>query len=734
MISTTGIHELFKIVNVEHGEPHNVLGMHEVVVNEKMVVAVRTFIPDAERVSVVDDSDESLVYEMKKIHGDGFFESVIETRNHWFMYRLKVTNKDGKIWESYDPYSFQPTISEYDRYLFNSGTHYNIYEKLGSHICNINGVDGVSFGVWAPNAKAVSVIGDFNQWDGRRNPMRRLGPSGIWEIFIPGLMQYDKYKFYIKSKDNNVILKSDPYSNFNELRPNNASIVFDINKYIWNDSKWIDNRRKFISGPINIYEVHLGSWKRVVEEGNRPLSYVELADSLVSYVKDMGYNYIEILPVTEHPFDGSWGYQVTGYYAPTSRLGNPLEFKYFVDKCHQSGIGVIMDWVPAHFPKDEHGLAKFDGTALYEHDDPRQGEHPEWGTLIYNYGRKEVKNFLIANALFWIKEFHIDGLRVDAVASMLYLDYGKKDGEWIPNEYGGNKNIHAVEFLKHLNSIVSKEYPFVMMIAEESTSWEGVTKPVDEDGLGFTLKWNMGWMNDFLKYIKTDPLYRKYEHDKLTFSMMYAYSEKFVLVLSHDEVVHGKSPMIGKMPGDLWQKFANYRVAMGMMYGHPGKKLIFMGGEFAQFSEWSEARALDWSLLQFNDHINIKNYFRDLNNLYIKEPALWEKDYDPEGFKWINCDDSEKSIVSFVRRSSYDTLIFICNFTPNTYNYFKLGVPIQGVYKEIFNSDDTKYGGSNVINCDDILTNKMECDGFENSLLIKVPPLAVSVLKWYGKK
>ena len=353
-----------------------------------------------------------------------------------------------------------------------------------------------------------------------------------------------------------------------------------------------------------------------------------------------------------------------------------------------------MDWVPAHFPKDEHGLVKFDGTALYERDDPRQGEHPEWGTLIYNYGRKEVKNFLIANALFWIKEFHIDGLRVDAVASMLYLDYGKKDGEWIPNEYGGNKNIHAVEFLKHLNSIVSKEYPFVMMIAEESTSWEGVTKPVDEDGLGFTLKWNMGWMNDFLKYIKTDHLYRKYEHDKLTFSMMYAYSEKFVLVLSHDEVVHGKSPMIGKMPGDLWQKFANYRVAMGMMYGHPGKKLIFMGGEFAQFSEWSEARALDWNLLQFNDHINIKNYFRDLNNLYIKEPALWEKDFDPEGFKWINCDDREKSIVSFVRKGSLDTLIFICNFTPNTYNNFKLGVPIQGIYREIFNSDDTKYGGS----------------------------------------
>ena len=735
-MATINVIDLFKIVNVECHDPHGILGMHEIEKDDKNCVAVREFIPQAKSIIVKDESgefDEPKEYEMEKIHEDGFFEVIIPDRSKWFKYSLKITNHEGGQWDSYDAYSFAPTISEYDRYLFGAGNHYRIYQKLGAHPMVVDGVEGVSFGVWAPNAKSVSVIGDFNSWDERRHQMRILGESGIWEMFIPGLKEGDKYKYRVKAQNNNVTDKCDPYGNYAEVRPKTANIVYDINKYKWNDSDWIDYRKNtdFNCRPMNIYEIHLGSWMRVPEEDNRSLTYAEAADKIVAYVKDMGYTHIELLPVEEHPFDGSWGYQVTGYYAPTSRFGEPVDFKLFVDKCHQNNIGVILDWVPAHFPKDSFGLARFDGTALYEHEDPRQGEHPDWGTLIYNYGRNEVRNFLIANGIFWIREYHIDAIRVDAVASMLYLDYGKSDGGWIPNERGGKENLTAVEFLKHMNSIISKEHPGALVMAEESTSWAGVTAPTEYGGLGFSMKWNMGWMHDFLEYIKKDCIYRKYHHNSLTFSMVYAYTEKFILVLSHDEVVHGKCSMISKMPGDMWQKFANARVSYGFMYSHPGKKLLFMGAEFGQFSEWSEAKSLDWHLLEYDNHANLKNYMHDLNHLYKSEPALWKRDFDPNGFEWIDCGDANNSIVSYIRRGDQndDELLIVCNFTPETHFDFRVGVNTSGTYREVFNSDEEKYGGSGVINRKDIVSNRIDWNNRQNSIGIKVPPLGIVIFK-----
>lgn len=737
MITTTSLFELYQIINVEHGDPHHVLGMHEVKTNEAEEVAVRAFIPNAKTIIVIDTADSTKRYEMHKIHEDGFFEVIIEDRSKWFEYRFYINDYSGNEWETFDPYSFEPTISEYDRYLFGAGNHYKIYEKLGSHIKTINGIEGVSFGVWAPNAKSVSVIGSFNDWDSRRNQMRILGESGIWEIFIPDIKEYDKYKYCVKSRNNEVVNKTDPYGNFAEVRPETASVVYDIGKYEWNDSKWLDYRQKedMYNKPMNIYEVHLGSWMRVPEDGDRSMTYLEAADKLVAYVKKMGYTHIELMPVEEHPFDGSWGYQVVGYYAPTSRYGNPSEFMKFVDMCHENGIGIILDWVPAHFPKDAHGLARFDGTALYEHSDPKKGEHPEWGTYIFNYGRNEVRNFLIANAIFWIEEFHLDGLRVDAVASMLYLDYGKNAGEWIPNASGGRENLEAVEFIKHMNSVITKKHPGVMMIAEESTSWAGVSRATEHGGLGFCLKWNMGWMNDFLTYVKKDPIYRKYHHGNITFSMVYAYTENFILVLSHDEVVHGKGSMINKMPGDMWQKFAGLRAAYGFMYGHPGKKLLFMGSEFGQFSEWSEAKSLDWHLLDYDNHKNMQKYVSDLNHFYLSEPAMWETDFDPNGFEWIECDDAERSIISYVRKSKNceDILLFVCNFTPETYFNFRVGVPIAGDYKEIFNSDEEKYSGSGIINRNVVKSEKIDWNRRQNSIEIKVPPLGTTVFKLCNK-
>jgi len=735
MVNTVNLNELQQIINAEHGNPHNILGMHELNINGKECIVVRAFIPQAESIIVIDEDDKEKQYQMKKIHDDGFFEITIAERKSWFRYLLKVSGKDGNEWITYDPYSFKPVISDLDIYLFSQGNHYQIYEKLGAHPMNIKGVSGVLFAVWAPNAMRVSVIGDFNQWDGRRNPMRIIQNSGVWELFIPGIKNFDKYKFEIKSLNGNLIEKSDPYANFAELRPSTASLVYDITKYKWNDKQWYDkiSSRDKLNIPMNIYEVHLGSWRKKenAKDEDGFLTYLELADELIKYVKEMGYTHIELLPVEEHPFDGSWGYQVTGYYAPTSRYGTPDEFMQFIDRCHQNDIGVILDWVPAHFPKDASGLAKFDGTALYEHEDPRQGEHPEWGTLIFNYGRNEVKNFLIANALFWVGKYHIDGLRVDAVASMLYLDYGKKDGEWIPNKYGGRENFEAIEFMKHMNSIMNKKYPHAYMIAEESTAWEGVTKSADDDGLGFTLKWNMGWMNDFLEYVEKDPVYKKYHHNNLTFGICYAYSENFILVLSHDEVVHGKKSMLDKMPGDLWQKFANLRVAYGFMFGHPGKKLLFMGGEFGQFIEWDEKRPLDWFLLGYDHHKQTLEFVRDLNHFYLDENALWDKDFSWEGFEWIDCNDNERSIISFIRRgkTQKDTLIFVCNFTPNVYEDFRIGVPFASCYKEIFNSDNPKYGGSGVVNTDLRYSEKIEYNGKEDSIGFRLPPLAFVIFK-----
>ena len=753
---TTNMHELMQIVNGEHIDPHHVLGMHDLSDGDSTVI--RVFNSHAFAVEAFDPKKPKQSVQLQQEHSKGFFTAVLPKQEH-FRYKLRFTGEAGNTWESFDPYSFAPALSDMDLYLFGNGTHYEIYNKLGATPHKLDGIEGVLFAVWAPNAQRVSVVGDFNNWDGLRNPMRVLGNSGVWELFVPGLENYDKYKFEIKF-NGQILQKADPYAFFAELRPNTASMVYDIDGYKWGDKKWLVGRKKKnpLDGPINVYELHTGSWKRAESEDFRHLSWPELTERLIPYVKDMGYTHIELMPIMEHPFDGSWGYQVTGFYAPTSRHGSPHELMAFVDACHQSGIGVLLDWVPAHFPKDAHGLASFDGTSLYEHSDPRQGEHPDWGTLIFNYGRSEVKNFLIANVLFWIEKYHIDGLRVDAVASMLYLDYGKDSGQWIPNEYGGRENHEAVEFIKHMNSIVAKKHPNVLMIAEESTAWSGVTRSVDEDGLGFALKWNMGWMNDFLSYMSEDSVHRKHYHHHLTFSMVYAYSEKYMLTLSHDEVVHGKKSLVDKMPGDIWQKMANLRTAYSFMMGHPGKKLLFMGGEIAQFNEWSESRALDWFLPEeFEHHRQMQTFVRDINHLYIKEKALWQKDFSGDGFQWISCHDHERSIVSFYRMAekprrirrdeqseclprcskadqatkgpTYEYLVFACNFTPVPHMDYRVGLPAPGKYVEIINSDAAIYGGSGIVNPGKLTAEAHLCDGREYSVPIKLPPLGVVVLK-----
>ncbi len=723
MVNYINNDELNVLIQSEHRDPHHILGIHP----HEDKYYINVYQPYAKLAFVKDLKDDTLI-EMQSIR-DGFFTVLVDNKIN---YNFKFTGFDDSEWEAYDPYVYDPIISNLDLYLFGQGTHYEVYEKLGAHPMEIGGIEGVLFAVWAPNAKRVSVIGSFNGWDGRLHQMRQLGGSGIYELFIPDVQCLDKYKYEIKTNENYLIKKSDPYGCYSELRPNTASAVFDINKYIWHDSHWVKKRdsNNPINQPVSIYEVHLGSWKKEQSETGF-LNYRTLAHQLVAYVKEMGYTHIELMPVSEYPFDGSWGYQVTGYYAPTSRFGTPEDFMYFVDYCHQNDIGVLLDWVPGHFPKDEHGLIKFDGTALYEHSDPKQGEHPHWGTMIFNYGRNEIKNFLIANAFYWIKKFHIDGLRVDAVASMLYLDYGKEEGEWVPNCFGGRENLDAEEFFKHLNSILYKNYPGIMMVAEESTSWTGVSRPTETGGLGFGYKWNMGWMNDFLRYMDKDPIHRKYHHNDLTFSMVYAFTENFILVLSHDEVVHGKGSMIGRMPGDYWQKFANLRAAYGFMYGHPGKKLLFMGGEFAQFEEWNESKSLDWHLLHVEKHQQLQQYVKDLNYLYKKERAFWTDDFSYKGFEWISCSDAESSIVSFIRKgeAEKDMLVFVCNFTPVPRTLHKIGVPLAGKYEEIMNSDDLKYGGSDVRNLELLETENEEWDGKPYSLGLKVPPLGVTILK-----
>lgn len=636
---------------------------------------------------------------------------------------------NGEITENCPP----KIITDFDLHLFNGGNHHKIFEKLGAHAMILDGQSGVHFAVWAPSAKSVSVVGNFNYWDGRCHPMHPLACSGVWELFIPGIGCGELYKYELKTQCNDLLIKSDPYAFYTELRPGTASIVYDLDQYEWQDSEWMVRRdsESTFNKPVSIYEVHLGSWARTNDGYNRFLTYRDFATSLVNYVVEMGYTHIELLPVAEHPLDDSWGYQVTGYYSVTSRYGRPEDFMFLVDECHKNGIGVIMDWVPAHFPKDAHGLARFDGTALYEHQDPRQGEHPDWGTLIFNYTRHEVRNFLVSNAVFWFEKYHIDGIRADAVASMLYLDYGRKKGEWIPNQWGGNQNIGAVEFLKQLNSAVYTYFPGIMMIAEESTSWPMITKPPYTGGLGFTYKWNMGWMNDFLRYIAMDPVYRKYHHNYITFSIMYAMSENFVLVLSHDEVVHGKRSMIEKMPGDYWQKFAGLRVAYGYMFGHPGKKLLFMGNDFGQFKEWDFKHSLDWHLLDYEMHSKLRNFVRDLNRLYTSEKSLHEIDFSYDGFEWLDCSDSDHSIVSFLRKgvNKEDMLVFVCNFTPVVYNNYRIGVPYDTFYKEVLNSDSELYGGSNAGNLGGLAAEPVAHQQKPYSLSMNVPPLAVVVFK-----
>ncbi|MCL2708520.1 MAG: 1,4-alpha-glucan branching protein GlgB [Defluviitaleaceae bacterium] len=746
MNTTADMYELMMIINGEHADPHHVLGPHDATLKKKRVRSIRVFNPDAFSVRALDEADPSKAYGFELIHTSGFFEATIPAGGGFDKYALEFTGHGGERWIARDPYSFAPVLTELDLYLYANGTHYEIFDKLGAQPMTVDGADGVLFAVWAPNARRVSVVGEFNGWNGLRNPMRALRSSGVWELFIPGLKNYDKYKFEIRTPSGAVFLKADPFAHFAELRPNTASFVYDINKHAWNDSDWMKKRSKNdpLDGPMNIYEAHAGSWRRRENDGGRFYSWPELSSELIPYVKEMGYTHIELLPVMEHPFDGSWGYQVTGYYAPTSRHGSPDEFMSFVDDCHANGIGVILDWVPAHFPKDSHGLARFDGTPLYEHEDPRRGEQPDWGTFVFNYGRKEVMNFLIANALFWIEKYHIDGLRVDAVASMLYLDFGKRAGQWAPNQYGGRENREAEEFIKHMNSVIRGKHPNVMMIAEESTEWKGVTKKPEDNGLGFSLKWNMGWMNDFLSYMKLDSAFRKYRHNNLTFGMIYAYTENFVLVLSHDEVVHGKGSMANKMPGDIFQKLANLRAAYGFMMGHPGKKLLFMGGEFGQFEEWYEGKALNWFLLENYEHHRLTHRFvRDLNRLYLSEKACWADDFGGSGFEWINCDDADRSLISFYRahektkkgragqpdKTSREYLVFVCNFTPVAHADYRVGLPCDCKLTEALNSDDTSYGGSGNVNPGTLKPERHLCDGKEYSVPIKLPPLSVVILK-----
>jgi 1,4-alpha-glucan branching enzyme len=717
-----------------HPDPFAFLGIHETQAGGARAIVIRAFIPGAEQLWVIEANDPSKQHPMHRLRDEGFFDLTFADRHDRFNYRLKAANRFGDIWEFHDPYSFPPLLSDYDLHLMAEGTHFRNYEKLGSHVRVVDGVRGVHFAVWAPNAKRVSVIGDFNQWDGRRHPMRLHPGVGIWEIFIPGLGEETVYKFEIKWRRFGFITqKTDPYGFYFERRPKTGAIVYDINKYLWRDDDWMRERaaKNALDAPMSIYEVHLGSWMRAPEEGNRYLTYRELAHTLVEYVKQMGYTHIELLPVTEHPYGGSWGYQTVGYYAPTSRHGEPQEFAYFVDYCHRNGIAVILDWVPAHFPKDGHGLAYFDGTHLYEHADPRKGEHQDWGTLIFNYGRNEVRNFLLGNALFWLEKYHLDGLRVDAVASMLYLDYSRKEGQWLPNIHGGRENLEAVDFVKKFNELVHQHHPGAKTFAEESTSWPMVTRPTYDGGLGFDYKWNMGWMNDTLKYFEMDPIDRKYHHGKLTFSLMYAFSENFVLPLSHDEVVHGKHSLIDKMPGDIWKKFANLRALFGYMYGHPGKKLLFMGGEFGQWIEWNHQRSLDWHLLGYDSHRQLQEYVRDLNQLYSSEPSLHEVDFEYTGFQWIDFQDANGSTIAFMRkaRNENDYLIFVLNFTPVPREGYRIGVPEQVFYREVLNSDSLRYGGSNMGNYGGIMARAEEWAGFPCSMEVILPPLAVVVLK-----
>ena len=704
-----------------HRDPFALLGIHSVGKSR----VVRTFQPQAKQVDLI-DADGNHIADMRKVHTDGLFVAAMPPRKR--RYRLRVTTHDGHTADIEDAYRFPQSLGDIDLYLLGEGSDRQIYNKLGAQVISLEGVAGTRFAVWAPNASRVSVVGDFNDWDGRRHIMRLHPANGIWELFLPGVGGGARYKFEMLDKHGKLLpLKTDPYGNYHEPPPGNASIVYESG-YQWEDSSWVGKRSVVpnLDSPVSIYEVHLGSWRRKADEGNRYLTYRELADELVDYVADMGFTHIELLPISEHPFDGSWGYQPIGMFAPTQRFGNPDDFRYFIDRCHNAGIAIIIDWVPAHFPKDEHGLRQFDGTALYEHQDPRKGEHADWGTLIFNFGRREVVNYLIGSALYWIDEFHIDGIRVDAVASMLYLDYSREADEWVPNEHGGNENLEAVAFLRKLNTEVHAHG--ATSFAEESTAWPGVSRPVDLGGLGFTYKWNMGWMNDTLSYMSEEPIHRKHHHDKMTFGLVYAFNENFILPLSHDEVVHGKHSLLGRMPGDEWQRFANLRAYYANMYAHPGKKLMFMGGELAQGQEWSHDRSLDWHLLEYHNHRGVQNLVRDLNHVYTQTPALHEIDFSGEGFEWIDWDDRDNSVLSWIRRDrSGGYAICISNFTPVTRYDYRIGVATRGPLKEIINTDAEKYGGSGTGN-GVITPYEQEHYGKPFSACLTIPPLATLIL------
>ncbi|MGB0909011.1 MAG: 1,4-alpha-glucan branching protein GlgB [Nitrospirales bacterium] len=723
-----------QVMHQSESDPFAYLGPQRQNPEDQICTIIRAFLPDVESVHVVLNNNKGKPLPMKALTPGGLFELDCAVDVNAVGYWLQVVDQDGTVTERRDPYAFGPVLSDYDLHLFCEGKLYQAYNKLGAQVCEHEGVRGVSFAVWAPNAKRVSIVGDFNAWDGRIYPMQSRGESGIWELFIPDLPEGEVYKYEILSQGGQTpFLKADPYATAAELRPKTASVVQTTSRFEWQDKEWMAKRgeRDPLATACSIYEVHLASWRRIPEEESRWMTYGELAESLIPYVKEMGFTHIELMPVTEHPFDGSWGYQSTGYFAPTSRFGSPEEFMAFVDACHQANIGVLMDWAPAHFPDDPHGLAWFDGTHLYDHEDPRLGYHPEWKSRIFNYGRTEVKNFLINSALMWFDRYHIDGLRVDAVASMLYLDYARKEGEWVPNQFGGNENLAAVEFLKELNIMVHQEHAGIIMIAEESTAWSGVSRPTYVGGLGFTFKWNMGWMHDTLEYFSLDPIHRKFHQNKVTFGLMYAFTENFVLVLSHDEVVHGKKALLDKMPGDDWQRMANLRALYGHMYGHPGKKMLFMGGEIGQWWEWNHDESLQWHLLDHAPHQGLKRYVADLNHLYQSEPALYEVDFDWQGFQWIDLHDSDNSTLTYIRyaRDHSNFVVCACNFTPVPRESYRMGVPSEGVYQELINSDAEIYGGSNIGNAGAVQAEQMPYHNQPFSVLVTLPPLAVVFFK-----
>ncbi len=715
--------ELQRILAGRHPDPHSVLGVHPV----EGGLVVRALHPDAVRADCLLEGEAE--QPMSAIGGPGGFAVFLPGRALPLRYRFRFHFAGGAVWEQEDPYRFLPSIGDIDVYLISEGTHRCLWDALGAHARQLDGVDGVGFTVWAPSAQGVSVVGDFCRWDERRLPMRRLGASGVFELFVPGVWAGALYKYRIVGPGGEVRMKADPFAQAMELPPSTASRVA-ASSYQWGDGEWMSARagRDLRRSPLAVYEVHLGSWARVTEEGNRPLTYREIAPKLIAHVRRHGFSHIEFMPLAEHPFTGSWGYQVSAYFAPTARYGTPDDLRYLIDECHRAGIGVIMDWVPAHFPKDDFALRRFDGTALYEHEDPRRGEHPEWGTLIFNYARREVRNFLVANALYWLEEFHVDGLRVDAVASMLYLDYSRPEGQWVPNRFGGREDLDAVEFIKTLNATVAEEHPGCFTVAEESTSWPRVTGPVAEGGLGFTFKWNMGWMHDTLRYFATDPVYRRYHHELLTFSMMYEYSEHFIMPLSHDEVVHGKGTLLGRMPGDEWQQFANMRALLAYQYTRPGKPLLFMGSELGMQREWHHDRSLDWHLADGQLEAGLARFLDDLGARYRERPELWRADPDPAGFLWLDADDRDHSVYAYVRRDGERATVVLLNLTPVPRHDYRVGAPLSGRYRLSLSSDDPRYGGSGFGLVDAAHTEPEPWQGQPQSFRIGLPPLAALLL------